>query len=119
MWVRAPLRQAQDRLLRVEPEEARHTTRIRTILMKTRIRARAGKGRAGFRRGGKNLRHRLSLITLSRILRSFLPRAGRSSAFRKRRWKSPPASADFVRGRRCGIRNMAKEPSTSEKEKAK
>ena len=49
----------------------------------------------------------------------FFASRGKKFNVRKRRLKSLPASADSAPGRRFGIPNMAKERSTSEKEKAK
>ncbi len=60
-----------------------------------------------------------SPTTPSKTSPSSSRRAGRSSPSPRRRSKRPPASADSAPARRCAIRNMAKERSTSEKEKAK
>ena len=49
----------------------------------------------------------------------FFASRGRNSASRKRRSKSLRESADSALGKRCGIPNMARARSTSEKEKAK
>ena len=71
------------------------------------------------RRQGKSPRPPPAPTTQSRTSPSFLPAAARSSRRPKPQSKSPRASADSVRDRRYGIRNTAKERSTSAKEKAK
>ena len=70
-------------------------------------------------RSPQRLPLRPSPTTPSRTSPSFSPAAARSSRFRKRSSKSPPASADSVPARKSAIQNMAKERSTSAKEKAK
>ena len=75
--------------------------------------------RSAYRRAGKSPLLRPSPTTRSRTLPSSLPAAERNSPSRRRRSKSPPASADSAPGRRFAIPNMAKERSISAKEKAK
>src|SRR5580700_8994137 len=83
--------------------------------MKTRVQA----GEMVVNPTAKEPRPQPSPTTPSKTLPSFSPAAARSSPSRKRQSKSPRASADSAPARRSVIPNTAKEPSTSEKEKAK
>ena len=98
-----------------------------TIPTKTKTKAQPGKhhvgtaalGRPAGRSPAAPPQLRPNPTTPSRTSPSFSPAVARNLPSRKQSSKSPPASADSVPARKFVIQNMAKERSTSAKEKAK
>ncbi len=98
-----------------------------TIPTKTKTKAQPGKHRVGTAALGCPVGRSPAAPPLprpnptipSRTSPNFSPAEARSSRSRKQSSKSPPESADSAPARKFAIQNMAKERSTSAKEKAK